>query len=92
MSEYQEKLTLFKPDYPDMRKIKAQIDQIDREIQVNCKRHQGIAEDKLRIVTAARNLAAKEYRPGQSQCARRPQQEHSIADPATRVRHQPDTL
>ena len=35
MSEYQEKLNLFKPDYPDMRKIKAQIDQIDREIQLN---------------------------------------------------------
>jgi polysaccharide biosynthesis transport protein len=35
MSEYQDKLNLFKPDYPDMRKIKAQIDQIDREIQLN---------------------------------------------------------
>ena len=35
MSEYQEKLNLFKPDYPDMRKIKAQIDQIDREIELN---------------------------------------------------------
>jgi succinoglycan biosynthesis transport protein ExoP len=33
MSEYQDKLALFKPDYPDMRKIKAQIDQIDRDIQ-----------------------------------------------------------
>jgi len=33
MSDYQEKLALFKPDYPDMRKIKAQIDQIDRDIQ-----------------------------------------------------------
>jgi succinoglycan biosynthesis transport protein ExoP len=35
MSEYQEKLPLFKPDYPDMRKIKAQIDQVDRDIQSN---------------------------------------------------------
>lgn len=33
MGEYQDKLALFKPDYPDMRKIKAQIDQIDRDIQ-----------------------------------------------------------
>ena len=32
-SEYQQKSPLFKPDYPDMRKIKAQIDQIDRDIQ-----------------------------------------------------------
>ena len=33
MSEYQQKLPLFKPDYPDMLKIKAQIDQVDRDIQ-----------------------------------------------------------
>ncbi|MFZ0846188.1 MAG: polysaccharide biosynthesis tyrosine autokinase [Pseudolabrys sp.] len=32
MGDYQDKLALFKPDYPDMRKIKAQIDQIDRDI------------------------------------------------------------
>ena len=33
MGEYQDKLSLFKPDYPDMRKIKAQLDQIDRDIE-----------------------------------------------------------
>jgi succinoglycan biosynthesis transport protein ExoP len=31
-SEYQEKLATFKPDYPDMRKLKAQIAQFDSEI------------------------------------------------------------
>lgn len=34
MAEYQEKLGLFRPDYPDMRKIKAQLDQIDRDIEL----------------------------------------------------------
>jgi capsular exopolysaccharide synthesis family protein len=33
MGEYQDKLAQFKPDYPDMRKIKAQIDQVDSDIQ-----------------------------------------------------------
>jgi capsular exopolysaccharide synthesis family protein len=37
MGEYQDKLALFKPDYPDMRKIKAQIDQIDRDVESNAK-------------------------------------------------------
>lgn len=33
MVEYQNKLKIFKPAYPDMRKLKAQIDQIDNEIK-----------------------------------------------------------
>ena len=32
-SEYQEKLATFKPDYPDMRRLKAQIAQFDSEIE-----------------------------------------------------------
>jgi succinoglycan biosynthesis transport protein ExoP len=32
-SDYQEKLATFKPDYPDMRKLKAQIAQFDAEIE-----------------------------------------------------------
>ena len=32
-SDYQEKLATFKPDYPDMRRLKAQIAQIDAEIE-----------------------------------------------------------
>ena len=33
MSEYQNKLSMFKPDYPDMLKLKAQMNQIDQEIK-----------------------------------------------------------
>ena len=33
MVDYQNKLSTFKPDYPDMLKIKAQINQIDQEIK-----------------------------------------------------------
>lgn len=33
MSEYQNKLSMFTPAYPDMRKLKAQIDQINQEIK-----------------------------------------------------------
>ena len=32
MADYQEKLSTFKPAYPDMVKLKALIDQIDHEI------------------------------------------------------------
>jgi capsular exopolysaccharide synthesis family protein len=32
-SEYQEKLATFKPDYPDMRRLKAQVAQFDSEIE-----------------------------------------------------------
>ena len=32
-SEYQEKLATFKPDYPDMRRLKAQVAQVDSEIE-----------------------------------------------------------
>ena len=32
MSQYQEKLATYKPDYPDMIRLKAQIDEIDRQI------------------------------------------------------------
>src|SRR5262249_32544248 len=32
-SEYQEKLATFKPDYPDMRRLKAQVAQFDTEIE-----------------------------------------------------------
>jgi polysaccharide biosynthesis transport protein len=32
-SEYQEKLATFKPDYPDMRRLKAQLAQFDSEIE-----------------------------------------------------------
>ena len=32
-SDYQEKLAMFKPDYPDMRRLKAQIAQFDAEIE-----------------------------------------------------------
>ncbi len=53
MSEYQEKLAQFKPDYPDMRKIKAQIDQIDRDIQLTARAIKEFAEDKLRIIAPA---------------------------------------
>ncbi len=37
MADYQDKLLIFKPDYPDMRKIKAQIDQTDRDIEATAK-------------------------------------------------------
>ena len=37
MGEYQDKSAIFRPDYPDMRKIKAQIDQIDRDIDLAAK-------------------------------------------------------
>jgi succinoglycan biosynthesis transport protein ExoP len=37
MAEYQDKLSIFKPDYPDMRKIKAQIDQVDRDVEATAK-------------------------------------------------------
>ena len=33
MVDYQNKLSIFTPAYPDMRKLKAQIDQIDKEIK-----------------------------------------------------------
>jgi capsular exopolysaccharide synthesis family protein len=33
VSDYQEKLAMFKPDYPDMRRLKAQIGQFDTEIE-----------------------------------------------------------
>jgi polysaccharide biosynthesis transport protein len=33
VSDYQEKLAMFKPDYPDMRRLKAQIAQFDAEIE-----------------------------------------------------------
>jgi polysaccharide biosynthesis transport protein len=33
MADYQNKLSVFTPAYPDMRKLKAQIDQIDKEIK-----------------------------------------------------------
>jgi len=33
MAEYQNKLSTFKPSYPDMLRLKAQIDQVDQEIQ-----------------------------------------------------------
>jgi succinoglycan biosynthesis transport protein ExoP len=33
MADYQNKLSTFKPDYPDMRRLKAQINEIDREIK-----------------------------------------------------------
>jgi succinoglycan biosynthesis transport protein ExoP len=33
VSDYQEKLATFKPDYPDMRRLKAQIAQFDAEIE-----------------------------------------------------------
>ncbi|HEY5107292.1 MAG TPA: polysaccharide biosynthesis tyrosine autokinase [Caulobacteraceae bacterium] len=32
MAEYQDKLSVFKPDYPDMRQLKAQIDETDRQL------------------------------------------------------------
>jgi capsular exopolysaccharide synthesis family protein len=33
MAEYQNKLSTFKPDYPDMLRLKAQVNQIDQEIK-----------------------------------------------------------
>src|SRR5205814_725983 len=33
MADYQNKLSTFKPDYPDMLRLKAQINQIDQEIR-----------------------------------------------------------
>ena len=33
MADYQNKLSTFKPDYPDMQRLKAQINEIDREIK-----------------------------------------------------------
>src|SRR5262249_14806453 len=33
MADYQNKLSTFKPDYPDMLRLKAQINEIDREIK-----------------------------------------------------------
>ena len=32
-AEYQDKLSFFKPDYPEMRKLQAQINEIDRQIK-----------------------------------------------------------
>src|SRR5262249_20278808 len=33
MADYQQKLSTFKPDYPDMLRLKAQMNQIDQEIK-----------------------------------------------------------
>ena len=47
MADYQNKLSTFKPAYPDMLRLKAQIDQIGAEIKSASRRHQTIAEGAI---------------------------------------------
>ena len=46
-SEYQEKLATFKPDYPDMRRLKAQIAQFDSEIERAATTDQRVAQSPI---------------------------------------------
>jgi capsular exopolysaccharide synthesis family protein len=52
MSEYQDKLATFKPAYPDMRRLKAQIDQIDQEIKA--------AADTIKLSLKAKYESARQ--------------------------------
>jgi capsular exopolysaccharide synthesis family protein len=59
-AEYQQKLSLYQPDYPEMVRLKAQIDEVDRQIQT-------IATNIRNSIRGQYEIAANEERSLQAQ-------------------------
>ena len=47
-AQYKDQLSFFKPGYPEMTKLKAQIDEIDRQIKADGRRRERIASRRVR--------------------------------------------
>ena len=60
MADYQNKLSMFKPAYPDMQRLKAQIDQIGQEIKSAADVIKQSLKARLQICAAARGAAEKQ--------------------------------
>ena len=91
-AEYQDKLSIFKPDYPDMRQLAARLAEIDRPDQRRVGHDQAVpprpirggAERRTRARNPGGDPAGRRSRPS------RPQ--YPLHDPAARGGHQPRSL
>jgi capsular exopolysaccharide synthesis family protein len=52
VADYQDKLRVFKPDYPDMRQLKAQIDETDRQLSLQAASIRGSIESQYQTALA----------------------------------------
>jgi len=52
VADYQDKLSVFKPDYPDMRQLKAQIDETDRQLNLQAASIRGSIQSQYQTALA----------------------------------------
>ena len=95
-AEYQDKLTLLKPDHPDMVALRSRIDEINRQISAEQSRAAGGKTNSLlaeyRGAAAAENALRARVAQLQGLGARPAWAEHPVQHPATRRGHQPRPL
>ena len=78
MADYQNKLSTFKPDYPDMLRLKAQMNQIDQEIKSEADVIKQSLKAHYEVRPAARGAAEKQDGRRQARCFGHAQQGNSI--------------
>ena len=76
--EYQQKLQIFKPDYPAMVQIKNQLDEIDRQLADEAKTLKDSLERSLRSLSGAREGDAEPHRDSESGRSRSAKAKHSV--------------
>ena len=85
-SDYQEKLATFKPDYPDMRRLKAQIAQFDAEIERAVTMIKGSLKAQYESLLQQEELLQKDIEKARGKVLDGTKQKHSNADLAARGR------
>ena len=83
-SDYQEKLATFKPDYPDMRRLKAQIAQFDAEIDRAVTVIKGSLKAHYESLRQQEEMLQKNIEEARGKVLDGPKQKHSNADLAAR--------
>ena len=91
-AEYQDKLAIYKPDYPDMRQLSARIAELNQQIATEAGAIKASLKGQYLAALADERALEGQVASSQGQVLDLPRPQHPVHHPATRGGHQPQPL